>query len=316
MNLSKNSSKISQNSSILSKHNKSYKLIEENIKYEINKRRGKPPLWKIDDFQIGFQLGEGKFGEIFLARIKAMKYLLALKIIYKSRLVNEGNLKQFTTELKILTKLKHQNLLKLYTYFYDATGIYLIMEYAENGDVYGLINKQVNRRLSEGTVARYIYQVCDGIQYCHKLGIIHSNLKPENLLLDFNGNIKITGFDQAVFSYSKDILITSNFVSLEYLAPEIIMKQCYDFLVDNWNIGILCYELLTGYTPFQEIYEKNLLKKMVKSDIFYPAVISANARNLIKKLLKFKANDRLELNGVMKHRWIIRFVGNKKCFVK
>jgi serine/threonine protein kinase len=112
--------------------------------------------WTIDDFEIGKPLGRGKFGHVYLAREKKSKFIVALKVLYKKQLLKSNVEHQLRREIEIQSHLRHNNILRMYGFFWDDKKIYLILEYAPGGELYKDLKKQPNGRYSEEKAADYI----------------------------------------------------------------------------------------------------------------------------------------------------------------
>ena len=129
--------------------------------------------WTLEDFDIGRPLGKGKFGNVYLAREKRSKYIVALKVLFKSQLQKAQVEHQLRREIEIQSHLRHNNILRLFGYFYDETRVYLILEYAPRGEMYKILQKQPHGRFEERQTAKYIYQLADALKYCHSKSVIH-----------------------------------------------------------------------------------------------------------------------------------------------
>ena len=123
--------------------------------------------WKLEDFEIGRPLGKGKFGNVYLAREKRSKYIIALKVLFKSQLQKAGVEHQLRREIEIQSHLRHENVLRMFGYFYDETRVYLILEYAPRGEMYKILQKCPNGSFDEVKSARYVRQLADALKYCH-----------------------------------------------------------------------------------------------------------------------------------------------------
>ena len=156
----------------------------------------KPRTWSLNDFDIGKPLGNGKFGKVYLAREKKSHFIVALKVLYKSQLSKAGVEHQLRREIEIQAHLRHPNILRLYGYFYDATRIYLILEFAAKGELYKELQK--HGTFDEKRSAKYIKSLAGALGYCHTKHVIHRDIKPENLLLDMRGELKIADFGWSV----------------------------------------------------------------------------------------------------------------------
>lgn len=259
--------------------------------------------WKLEDFDIGRPLGKGKFGNVYLAREKASKYIVALKVLFKSQLQKAQVEHQLRREIEIQSHLRHNNILRLFGYFYDESRVYLILEYAPRGELYKSLQTQENGRFSESQSSTYIKQMADALQYCHSKKVIHRDIKPENLLLDVSGNIKIADFGWSVHAPNSRRATMCG--TLDYLPPEMIEGAMHDEKVDLWSLGVLTYEFLVGKPPFEAETNNETYRRITKVDLRFPSHLSTEAKDLISRLLRKDPNERMELNDVLKHEWIV-----------
>uniref|UniRef100_J3LT50 Aurora kinase n=1 Tax=Oryza brachyantha TaxID=4533 RepID=J3LT50_ORYBR len=238
------------------------------------------PEWSMQDFEIGKYIGEGKFGKVYLAREKQSGYVVALKVIFKAKLEKYRFHAHLRREIEIQHGLDHPNVLRLFAWFHDDERVVLVLEYAARGELYKLL--RTVRRFSERTAATYVASLAGALAYCHKKQVIHRDIKPENLLLDVEGRLKIADFGWAVRSNTKRHTLCG---TIDYLAPEMIEKKAHDHAVDNWTLGILCYEFLYGSPPFEAAEQDDTLRRIVKVDLSFPTTpyVSADAKDLISK---------------------------------
>ncbi|CAH1270854.1 aurora kinase C-like [Branchiostoma lanceolatum] len=256
--------------------------------------------WKLEDFDIGRPLGKGKFGNVYLAREKNSKFIVALKVLFKSQLMKAGVEHQLRREIEIQSHLRHPHILRLYGYFYDDTRVYLILEYAPRGELYKELQKQV--RFDERRSATYIAQLADALKYCHSKKVIHRDIKPENLLLGLKGDLKIADFGWSVHAPSSRRATLCG--TLDYLPPEMIEGKMHDEKVDLWSLGVLCYEFLVGKPPFEAEGHSETYRRISKVDLRFPPHVTSGARDLISKLLRHNPMLRLPLDSVLTHPWI------------
>lgn len=258
--------------------------------------------WSLNDFEKGARLGHGVFGRVFIVRERQTKTIFALKTLRKDEIVKSKVEVQVLREIEIQTHLNHPNILRFYTWFHDEQRIYLLLEYAEQGEVYRHLKKAKNGRFNEALAAKYVYQVADALRYCHLQQVIHRDIKPENLLLSIDGNIKLADFGWSVHSvHSRRKTLCG---TLDYLAPEIVTRTPYDDTVDNWGLGILTYEFVVGVPAFESETQDVTYKRIIKLDFQFPKYLSYGVRDLISKLLKINGCERLTLTDVMQHCWI------------
>ncbi|NXF75069.1 AURKA kinase, partial [Sclerurus mexicanus] len=286
----------SENTSKQKSEETAKKKNEEAKKNEESKKR----QWSLDDFEIGRPLGKGKFGNVYLAREKQSKFILALKVLFKTQLEEAGVEHQLRREVEIQSHLRHPNILRLYGYFHDVTRVYLILEYAPRGEVFKELQKLA--KFDEQRTATYITELADALSYCHSKSVIHRDIKPENLLLGSNGELKIADFGWSVHAPSSRR--TTLCGTLDYLPPEMIEGRTHDEKVDIWSLGVLCYEFLVGKPPFEATTYQETYRAISRVEFKFPPFVTEGARDLISKLLKHNPFHRLPLKDVLLHPWI------------
>ncbi|EJS43674.1 dbf2p [Saccharomyces arboricola H-6] len=251
----------------------------------LRKRRLKP---KNRDFEMITQVGQGGYGQVYLARKKDTKEVCALKILNKKLLFKLNETKHVLTERDILTTTRSEWLVKLLYAFQDSQSLYLAMEFVPGGDFRTLL---INTRcLKSGHARFYISEMFCAVNALHDLGYTHRDLKPENFLIDAKGHIKLTDFGLAAGTISneriesmkirlekikdlefpafteksiedrrkmynqlreKEVNYANSMVgSPDYMALEVLEGKKYDFTVDYWSLGCMLFESLVGYTPF------------------------------------------------------------------
>ncbi|KAL3472198.1 kinase-like domain-containing protein [Aspergillus californicus] len=258
-------------------------------------------------FEIGRSLGKGKFGRVYLARDRQSGFVCALKVLHKNEIRHGRVEKQVSREIEIQSNLRHPNILRLYGHFHDTKRIFLILEFAGKGELYKHLQKQASGRFQEPKVARYLAQMASALQYLHSKHVIHRDIKPENILIGIHGEIKMSDFGWSVHAPSGRRLTKCG--TLDYLPPEMVdPRRCsnpYDETVDLWALGVLLYELLVGTAPFEDTPALTH-KRIARGDMEIPAFVSAEAKDLIRKLLVLDSSRRIPLQKVLQHPWIIR----------
>ena len=233
-------------------------------------------------FNILAVLGRGYYGKVMLCENKTTKEIYAIKTIHKSRLIQSNKVHTVIAERNILTKAQHPFIVSLKFAFQTPSKFYLGLEYAPGGELFFHMQKRGNLPLID--VRLYIAEICLAIDHLHKIGIIYRDLKPENVLLDAEGHVKLTDF-----GLSKDLnyaCSTTTFCGTsEYLAPEIVRREPYTFAVDWWAIGILTYELLFGVTPFAHPNRARLFQNILEKDPVFPPSVSPEVLQFITTVL-------------------------------
>jgi aurora kinase A len=289
---------------------------QTNLPVQPSKDAKKEPLeckkWTLSDFEIGRPLGKGKFGNVYLAREAKSKYIVALKVLFKSQLIKNSVQHQLRREIEIQAHLKHPNILRLFGYFYDSNRVYLILEYAPQGELYNKLRKA--GRFDNEVSANYIVQMIDALIYCHSRKVIHRDIKPENILLGYYGELKIADFGWSVHAPSSRRATMCG--TLDYLPPEMVLHQAYSDHVDLWCLGVLCYEFLVGKPPFENEDAQLTYKRICAVDFSFPSHVHELAQSFVSALLKRKPEERMSLDSARKHVWITTFAKLKDKHLK
>ena len=254
------------------------------------------------------QLGTGSFGRVYLVSHNETKELFALKTIEKRKIMTTyGKLDIIYNEINIHSKLSHQNIIKLYNMHEDDETINIIMEYAPNGNLYQMIKKEKNG-FSESKAFDYFIQVINAVYYLHSNHIIHRDIKPENLLLCEDNKLKLCDF-----GWAKELSLENRSTfcgTMEYMAPEIVGSENYDYSVDIWSLGILLYELLFGHSPFKGNNTNNIIQNIKSHELNYDdknKKISKSCKDLIQKLLNMNPQKRLKIKDILEHPFIKKY---------
>ena len=249
------------------------------------------------------QLGSGSFGRVYLVSHNDSKKLFALRVIDKRKLmVSYGKLDIIYNEINIHSKLAHENIIKLYNVHEDNENINIIMEYAEKGNLFQLISKE-KTGLDESKAFEYFIQVVNAVYYLHINNIIHRDIKPENILIGNDNKIKLCDF-----GWAKELTLENRSTfcgTVEYMAPEIVGSENYDYSVDIWSLGILLYELLFGHSPFKANTTKNVILNIKTHELTYDdKKISNSCKDLIQKLLVSNPQKRLKIKDILEHPFV------------
>lgn len=204
-------------------------------------------------------------------------------------------------QITLSFNFRHPNILRLFTWFHDDKKIYIALELASEGELYRHLKASQNGRFDEHRAAKYTYQVADALQYCHLNNVIHRDLKPENILLTADDNVKLADFGWSAHTQSNNRKTMCG--TLDYLPPEMVDGKSYDDSIDQWCLGVLCFEFLVGSPPFEAEDAERTYEKIRRIDVRYPKFMSQGGKDLISKLLR-RTGLRISLQDVMRHPWI------------
>ena len=245
-------------------------------------------------------LGKGAFGIVRLYQDKLTKEKVAIKIINKKKIIDKQYEAKIIRELNILQNIHHINIIDTKQILNDSKNIYIIMEYCEKGELFDHIVDRIF--LEEDEASYYFYQLIKGIEYLHKNGIVHRDLKPENLLITKNNILKITDFGLSNY-YDKNNALSTPCGSIGYTSPEKIYGKNYDgIMADIWSTGIILFEMLCGFLPFDDTNIQILYKKILRCKIEYPHNLTDDSRDLIKKILVKNPEKRITIKEIKKHK--------------
>ena len=269
--------------------------------------------FSLKDFQIGRQLGQGKFGKVYLARElrSGTQKLVAMKVLDKEKMQRYGVAHQLKKEVEIHYRMRAakginiKNVVRLYACFSDKKRVYLVLKYCPGGEVFKAMKATAEKRFDEPRAARYIAQLMSALRKMHKRSVIHRDIKPENLLLDERGDIMLADFGWTVNHVNEANKRETICGTLDYLAPEMVGSEAYDEAVDIWSVGVLAYEFIAGVTPFYEKEQHETTARILEATFEFPEHFTHNARDFISQLIKRDGKSRLALKHALKHPWIL-----------
>nr|XP_046161359.1 ribosomal protein S6 kinase beta-1-like isoform X1 [Oncorhynchus gorbuscha] len=246
-------------------------------------------------FELLRVLGKGGYGKVFQVRKVSgatSGKIFAMKVLKKAMIVrNAKDTAHTKAERNILEEVKHPFIVDLIYAFQTGGKLYLILEYLSGGELFMQLERE--GILVEDKACFYLAEISMALGHLHQKGIIYRDLKPENIMLNNNGHIKLTDFGLCKESIH-DGTVTHTFCgTIEYMAPEILMRSGHNRAVDWWSLGALMYDMLTGAPPFTGENRKKTIDKILKCKLNLPPYLTQEARDLLKKLLKRNASLRL-----------------------
>ncbi|KAK6523697.1 serine/threonine protein kinase psk1 [Arthrobotrys megalospora] len=261
-----------------------------------------------EDFEPLTMLGKGTFGTVILVRHRATGRLYAQKQLKKASIkVHKRMIEQTKTERAILESVRHPFVVKLFYAFQDHQKLYLILEYAQGGELFNYLAAE--RIFPEDTAAFYSAEIVLALDHLHRnVGVVYRDLKPENCLLDSQGHLLLTDFGLSKVA-EDGARCKSLSGTPEYMAPEVLEGKTYGFEVDWWSLGALLFDLLTGSPPFPGQNNTQILNKINKTKLKLPFYLSPDAKDLLTRLLRKEPTKRLgykmpqDLATIQKHRF-------------
>ncbi|XP_065594672.1 serine/threonine-protein kinase SIK2 isoform X2 [Cyrtonyx montezumae] len=263
--------------------------------------RGPGPV-RVGFYDIEGTLGKGNFAVVKLARHRITRSEVAIKIIDKSQL-DAVNLEKIYREVQIMKMLEHPHIIKLYQVMETKNMLYLVTEFAKNGEIFDYLAS--HGRLSESEARRKFWQILSAVEYCHNRKVVHRDLKAENLLLDNNMNIKIADFGFGNF-YKSGEPLTTWCGSPPYAAPEVFEGQQYEGpQLDIWSMGVVLYVLVCGALPFDGPTLPILRQRVLEGRFRIPYFMSEECEHLIRRMLVLDPSKRLTIAQIKEHKWML-----------
>ena len=255
----------------------------------------------IGNYQIIKTIGKGNFAKVKLAKHLYTGIEVAIKIIDKTPL-NEASLKKLMREVRIMKMMDHPNIVKLFEVIDTESTLYLVMEYVSGGEIFDYL--VAHGRMKEKEARAKFRQILSAVEYCHAHGVIHRDLKAENLLLDADMHVKIADFGFSN-NYTVGDKLDTFCGSPPYAAPELFQGKKYDGPeVDVWSLGVILYTLVAGSLPFDGTNLKELRERVLRGKYRIPFFMSTECEQLLKRFLVITPAKRTDLTSVLSHKWI------------
>ncbi|XP_061496597.1 ribosomal protein S6 kinase beta-2 isoform X1 [Anopheles gambiae] len=247
------------------------------------------------DFELKKVLGKGGYGKVFQVRkttgADANSYF-AMKVLKKASIVrNQKDTAHTRAERNILEAVRHPFIVELVYAFQTGGKLYLILEYLSGGELFMHLERE--GIFLEDTACFYLCEIILALEHLHNLGIIYRDLKPENVLLDAKGHVKLTDFGLCKEHIQEGIVTHTFCGTIEYMAPEILTRSGHGKAVDWWSLGALMFDMLTGMPPFCADNRKKTVDAILKDKLNIPGYLTPDSRDLIRRLMKRQVSQRL-----------------------
>lgn len=254
----------------------------------------------IHDFKVLGDLGAGGFSKVLLVENKKNHRKYALKCAARFKKERDRSGRTYT-EIIVLQKLKHRNIIKLKGWFEDEETIYLVIEYVEGKDCHHFFKNKIPTRLQTRHI---IQQLVLSLEYCHRKGIIHRDIKLDNILIDKNYNVKLIDFGLCAIKETEFDMMKENLGTVRYTAPELIRGEGYNDSVDIWGIGIVLFMLLTGEVAFKGSDKETIFHNILEKNIHYSKYnLEKKEVEILKALLQKNPDDRVEIEDILSYKF-------------
>jgi len=222
--------------------------------------------------------------------------LFAMKMLRKTHLYKRGQIERTRTERKVLAMVDHPFIMKLHFAFQNDEKLFLVLDYCAGGELFFHLSR--HQRFSEQWTRFYTAELLLAFGHLHSHGIIYRDLKPENVLLDSDGHVKLGDFGLAKTGIKHPCQGAKSRVGTpEYMAPEILQQKGHGFCVDYWGLGMLTYEMMTGLPPWYTTDRNKLLKRLAYAPLDIPTSFSSQLASFITGVLNRDPKSRLGVHG-------------------
>ncbi|OMJ67939.1 hypothetical protein SteCoe_34764 [Stentor coeruleus] len=267
----------------------------------------------LKNFEILCELGKGTYSTVYKVKRLTDNIIYALKIVRFLSLKDKEK-RNALNEIRILASINHPNIISYKEAFFDekSRSLCLIIEYADNGDLYQKIlhHQKKGLYISEDYIWNLAIQITHGLKTLHDLNILHRDLKSANVFLTKDGNVKIG--DMNVSKISKDCIMHTQTGTPYYASPEVWKDIPYDFKSDVWSLGCVLYEAVTLKPPFRADDMKGLYRKIIKGEYCpIPKVYSNDLSNLIEGMLQVDPSYRFTCDQILSLPLIGKYIDNK-----
>lgn len=284
-------------------------LLVDKIKSFYTREKTRDIQTTLDFYKIIKLIGKGNFGKVYRAVSVLTGKEVAIKKFEKADIQNDQAKQRIFQEAGNMKRLSHHNIAKLYEVFENRASIFYVMEYATEGDLLNLI--ETRGPLDEDSARFIAVQIVHGLKHCHSKGVLHRDIKLDNILLSDNFVVKICDFGISKL-VKKGEVMTEDSGTAVYIAPEVITGKGYSgFQSDIWSLGVTLYIVLTGRMPFKPPANQSseVLHQLIKKGEFtFPENIplSPDVQDLIKQMLCVNPEKRITVDQIMKHPWFNR----------
>ncbi|KAI9319819.1 kinase-like protein, partial [Dichotomocladium elegans] len=263
---------------------------------------------ELSHFTLLRSVGKGAFGKVRVVQHKRTKKLYALKYINKTKCIHMRAVDNIISERRILEQVSHGLIVNLRYAFQDDENLFMVLDLMLGGDLRFHLDRM--GMMPEAYVQFYAAEVALGLRHLHKCGVVHRDIKPDNILLNEQGHAHLTDFNIATH-FTERKPLTSVAGSMAYMAPEVLTKRGYNASVDWWSLGVVCYELMFGKRPFRGKTNDSLQHAIIHEPLMFPenTRVSSEAISFVRGLLTRDIQQRLGVDDrgfrqLQEHPWM------------
>ncbi|XP_022146428.1 phosphoenolpyruvate carboxylase kinase 1-like [Momordica charantia] len=260
------------------------------------------------DYQVIEEIGRGRFGTVFRCTSRASGEFYAVKTIDRRRISAGDSLDAecLVNETKILHLLySHPHILALHDLYEDEFHLHMVLDLCSSSDLHTRITLQV---FSEAQAASIMSQLMQALAHCHRLGVAHRDIKPDNILFDEWDSVKLADFGSAEMFRQGEESMNGVVGTPYYVAPEVLAGKDYGEKVDVWSAGVVLYVMLAGFPPFHGESVAEIFHAVLRANLRFPSrvfhSVSPAAKDLLRKMLCKDVFRRFSAEQVLRHPWI------------
>ena len=264
----------------------------------------------VGKYDIYRTLGEGSFGKVKYAVDKEGSLPVAIKILDKDKVQVANVAAIIKKEITTMKSLQHANIVAVLDVFATQSKIFIVFDFVEGQELFDIIANE--GKMPEERARHFFSQIVAGIVYCHHSGVHHRHLKPENILVDSSGTVRICDFGLSALyvgdcttSSSRIGVVSAAYGTPSYVAPEVLEGSPYEGKgADIWSMGVILFVLMAGYLPFDDPNLPSLFDKIRAAQYTFPAWFSPLTRNLTENMIIASPTMRYTVNDVNGHEWM------------
>jgi 5'-AMP-activated protein kinase catalytic alpha subunit len=261
-------------------------------------------------YRLTTYLGKGTYGDVRLAEHLGTKELFACKCISREMLdKNETQSTLLQREIRIMKSLSHENVVKLFEVLQTPNNIYLIVELVRGGDLRRAMDR--GPTFDEDRARTYFQHLICALYYVHNQGVAHRDIKPDNLLLTEKNVLKVADFGLSQGDCTESMGLVSLCGTPNYVAPEVLKLKSVEshvvgyngFKADVWSCGVVLFEMLAGFLPFQADTTRDLMELILTGTYTVPESLSDEAQDLLHRMLEVDPELRISVKDITNHVW-------------